>query len=490
MSGPSALFPSHMRFSIQWRSLALAAFGSAALLWCVSCARAPEPPARAVESPEASAQPAASAPAVLPSAALARAGGVSIADVVERVLPSVVSVASTRVAPVTFPFGSGSPDRQAGIGSGVVIGPGIVVTNNHVVAGAEKLEVKTADNRVLGARVVGTDPKSDLAVLELSGDTKGLVPLELGDSARLRLGDVVLAVGNPFGVGQTVTMGIVSAKGRANMGIVDYEDFIQTDAAINPGNSGGALVDMEGRLVGINTAILSRTGGNVGIGFAIPTNMAKPIVESLRTQGKVVRGWLGVSIQDVDQELATALALPTPTGVLISDVQSGSPAQRAGLVRGDVITRLEGRTVDGVGQFRNQIAASGAGKQIKLGLLRAKKPVEISAALDEQPSDVRRDFAPSKADALDGLTLGELTPDARRSLHLPAQVAAGAVVVEVDRGSPAARAGLRSGDVVLEVDRQKVTGVERFRELYGKARGRTLLLLFREGSALFVVAQR
>ncbi|MCC6898181.1 MAG: Do family serine endopeptidase [Polyangiaceae bacterium] len=463
-------------------SVALLALGAP-----LACARAPDASARAVAAPPPERAPATSAPVALPTPALARAGGVGIADVVERVLPSVVSVSSKRAVHGSMPFGFGAPDRQSGIGSGVVIGPGLVVTNNHVVADADELKVETADKRKLSARVVGTDPKSDLAVLELSGDTKGLVPLELGDSSRLRLGDVVLAVGNPFGVGQTVTMGIVSAKGRANMGIVDYEDFIQTDAAINPGNSGGALVDMDGRLVGINTAILSRTGGNVGIGFAIPTNMAKPIIDSLRSQGKVVRGWLGVSIQDVDQELATALALAAPTGVLVSDVQRGSPAERAGLLRGDVITALEGQKVDGVGQFRNRIAATAAGKQVKLVLLRDKKSVELSAALAEQPGD-RKPLA--RADGLSGLTLGEITPEARRSQRLPSEVTAGAVVVEVERGSAAAKTGFRPGDVVIEVNRQRVSGVERFRELLTKATGRVLVLVVREGSTLFLVATR
>ncbi|MBK8995261.1 MAG: Do family serine endopeptidase [Myxococcales bacterium] len=484
MSGNPGVFALHMWKEAPWRAPALAALAS---LIALSCARSQDPAAK-VASPEPNPPPAASAAVVpLPTPALARAGGVNIADVVERVLPSVVSVSSKRATP-SLPFGFGPPG--SGLGSGVVVGPGLVVTNNHVVADADELKVKTADKRELPAKVLGTDPKSDLAVLEVSGDTKGLVPLELGDSSRLRLGDVVLAVGNPFGVGQTVTMGIVSAKGRANMGIVDYEDFIQTDAAINPGNSGGALVDMEGRLVGINTAILSRTGGNVGIGFAIPTNMAKPIIESLRTNGKVVRGWLGVSIQDVDQELATAMKLPAPTGVLISDVQAGGPAEKAGLLRGDVITKLEGQKVDGVGQFRNRIAESGASKQVKLELLREGKALELTAALESQPGDLRRAFAPARSDGLDGLTLGELSPDVRRSLNLPKSVTSGVHVVEVERGSPAARAGLRGGDVVLEVNREKVTGVARFREVYAKAKGRTLLLVFREGSTLFVVSRR
>ncbi len=244
---------------------------------------------------------------MLPSPALARVGpngsAANIADVVEKVLPSVVSVWSTKAVRVPLdPFGfrSGSVPRS-GLGSGVVIAPGTVLTNFHVVSDADVLKITTGDKHELEAEVVGKDPKSDLAVLKVKGDSSMLRPIALGNSSRLRLGDVVLAIGNPFGVGQTVTMGIVSAKGRANMGIVDYEDFIQTDAAINPGNSGGALVDMEGNLVGINTAILSRTGGNVGIGFAIPTNMVRPIVDSLMKDGRVVRGWLGVSIQDVDQ---------------------------------------------------------------------------------------------------------------------------------------------------------------------------------------------
>jgi len=315
------------------------------------------------------------------------AGGANIADVVERVVPSVVSVWSTRIGRVPIgSFRGGGPGlSQAGLGSGVVIAPGTVVTNSHVVAEATELKVTTSDKHEYEAEVVGTDPKSDLAVLKLKGDTTRLVPMQLGDSSRLRLGDVVLAVGNPFGVGQTVTMGIVSAKGRANMGIVDYEDFIQTDAAINPGNSGGALVDMEGRLVGINTAILSRTGGNVGIGFAIPTNMAKPILDSLEQRGRVVRGWLGVSIQDVDQALASAMKLPNVTGVLVAGVQAGTPAARAGLKKGDVIVKLAGREVEGAGQFRNAIAASGAGSSVNLQLLRGGEAVALDVALAEMP---------------------------------------------------------------------------------------------------------
>ncbi|MFO0566959.1 MAG: Do family serine endopeptidase [Polyangiaceae bacterium] len=453
------------------------------------CARAREPSATAATPAPVTTQSAVGAP--LPSPALARVGGANIADVVERVLPSVVSVRSKRAERSAMPFGLpfGGGHEASGLGSGVVIGPSLVVTNNHVVADAEQLKVITSDKRELGVKVLGTDPKSDLALLSLEGDTHGLVPLELGDSSRLRLGDVVLAVGNPFGVGQTVTMGIVSAKGRANMGIVDYEDFIQTDAAINPGNSGGALIDMEGRLVGINTAILSRSGGNVGIGFAIPSNMVRPIAAALSTTGKVVRGYLGVSIQDVDQEIATAMKLPGPAGVLVSDVQSGTPAARAGLVRGDVITELEGQKVDGAGQFRNRIATTGAGKRVKLGVVREGKPVALVAELESQPGDLRSAGA-GGARGFDGMALSELSPERRKELAVPDALRGGVLVTDVEAGSPASRAGLRSGDVVLEVNREKVESVARFRELYSKTTGRVLMLIFREGSTLFVVGRR
>jgi serine protease Do len=467
------------------------------------CTRKPTAPNPASGTATPASAQAASAPkplTVLPSPALARAGGsVEIADVVERVLPSVVSVWSTRVShtPAGFsgPFGFPQPPRelkQQGLGSGVVVAPGVVITNNHVVEGAEELKVTTADKHEVTATVVGTDPKSDLAVLRVKGDTSGLKPIELGDSSRLRLGDVVLAVGNPFGVGQTVTMGIVSAKGRANMGIVDYEDFIQTDAAINPGNSGGALVDMEGHLVGINTAILSRSGGSVGIGFAIPSNMARPIVDSLITSGKVVRGFLGVAIQDVDQDLAAAMKLPAVAGVLVSNVNHGTPAERAGLRRGDVIVQLDGKKVESAAQFRNAVAADGTGSTVALGVVRNGKDLDVKAVLAEMPSD----DGPSSAhgaphgEALDGLSLGDLTPELRHRYHLPGSVADGAVVTDVQRGSPAAFVGLHPGDVVLEVDRHKVKNAASFKELYQKSGSRTLMLLWRNGQTMFIVLKR
>jgi len=446
---------------------------------------------------------------VLPTPAFAAVGGpgaAGIADVTERVLPSVVNISMTKLAKIRsgmqglpFPFFFGPPDgggerREQGMGSGVVVSnDGYVITNNHVVEDAQEIKVTLFDKREFDAEVVGTDPKSDVALIRLKNSPSDLKAIPIDDSAKLRLGDVVLAIGNPFGVGQTVTMGIVSAKGRADVGIVDYEDFIQTDAAINPGNSGGALVDMEGKLVGINTAILSRSGGYQGIGFAIPTNMAMPIMESLKKYGKVTRGWLGVSIQDVDQELSQTMKLPTVRGVLIADVQAGSPAAKAGLQRGDVIAKVQGRDVATTGEFRNAIAAAGAGRKVELELYRDGKLRTIPASLSEMVGDSASPSSPGSvqpaARGLDGLTLSDLTPDARQSLGLGADVK-GVVVTQIMPNSPAARAGLRPGDVLMEVNRKPVASVRDFADAYGKARGNVLLLLRRHGATVFVVVKR
>jgi serine protease Do len=305
---------------------------------------------------------------------------------------------------------------------------------------------------------------------------------------------VVLAIGNPFGVGQTVTMGIVSAKGRADLGIEDYEDFIQTDAAINPGNSGGALVDMDGKLVGINTAILSRSGGYQGIGFAIPTNMAMPIMDSLRKYGKVSRGWLGVSIQDVDQELSQTMKLPTARGVLIADVQAGSPASKAGIQRGDVIEKVQGRDVSTSGEFRNAIAAAGSGNKVELELYRDGKLRMVPASLGEMSGDnsgkPSSGASPAAPQGLDGITLSDLTQEARRAFNLNDAAIKGVVVTQSAPNSPAGRAGLRPGDVLMEVNRKPIANVRDFADAYGKAHGNVLLLLRRGPATLFVVVKR
>jgi serine protease Do len=445
---------------------------------------------------------------VLPAPAFAKTGtgSVSIADVAERALPSVVNISLTKLsraqAPQMFPFffgpgmgPEGGERREQGMGSGVIVSSdGYILTNNHVVSDASEIKVTLYDRREFDAEVIGTDPKSDVAVIRLKGAPADLRPIALGDSAALRLGDVVLAIGNPFGVGQTVTMGIVSAKGRADVGIVDYEDFIQTDAAINPGNSGGALVDTEGRLVGINTAILSRSGGYQGIGFAIPTKMATPIMESLKKYGKVTRGWLGVSIQDVDQELASTMKLPISRGVLIADVQNGSPASKSGLHRGDVVVKVEGQPVASSGEFRNAIASAGANRNVSLELYRDGKPVTLSASLGESPNDgtpARR--APgekTRAPEVDGLTLSDLGPETRRAFGIADSVEKGAVITQVMPGGPAARAGLRPGDVLLEVNRKPVATAREFGDLYSKTKGNVLLLVHRRGATVFLVLKR
>lgn len=430
----------------------------------------------------------------------------SVADVAERALPSVVNIASTRVTkPEANPFMRDpmfreffrhfggpmepSPRKQQGLGSGVILsGDGLVVTNNHVVANADDIRVLLSDNREFEAKVVGTDPKSDLAVLKLKG-ASGLRPITIGDSDTMRLGDVVLAIGNPFGVGQTVTMGIVSAKGRANMGIVDYEDFIQTDAAINPGNSGGALVNMKGELVGINTAILSRSGGYQGIGFAIPTNMVKPITDALVKGGKVVRGWLGIVIQEVSSDMAKAMRLPTDKGALISDVEPNGPAQKAGLKRGDLVVKIEGKAVDSTSRLRNLVAALGANRSITLEYYRDGKLQSVRLSLGEQPSEPGA-FG-SRGDehgaAVEGLTVLPLDPGSRRRFNISPRVPYGVVVDRVDPEGPAGSSGLQQGDVLLELNRTKLESVEQFRRMWTSVKGQVLLLVYRQGTTVYLL---
>ncbi len=460
-------------------------------------------------------------PAVLlPSPALALAGGkaapraVSLAGVAERALPSVVNISSTKVvrhpgARYLMPFGANpffreffgeqlhrfrmpKEHREKSLGSGVIVSAdGVVLTNYHVVAHASKITVTTHDKREYGAKIVGKDPKSDLAVIRLQGKVSGLRPLPFGDSGKLRLGDFVLAIGNPFGVGQTVTMGIVSAKGRANVGIVDYEDFIQTDAAINPGNSGGALVDMNGRLVGINTAILSRSGGYQGIGFAIPSNMARPIMRSLLKTGKVVRGFLGVSIQDLTPALARGMGLGNVRGVLVSDVQPKSPADRAGLRRGDVIQRVNGERVRSSARLRNIIAAQGAGAKVSIALLRGGKRITLSAQLGtlKQAARLSARIRPREG-ALGGMEVGALSEEARRAYRIPRRIRDGVVVKKVTPFTPAAMSGLRRGDVIMQVNRRDVRSVKEFLDLYKKARHNVVLLVSRRGSTFYLVISR
>jgi serine protease Do len=450
---------------------------------------------------------------LLPAPAFASAGSVVIADIAERSVASVVNISSEKVIKMqgtqggpffNDPFfrhffgrqfrvpGQPREQREKSLGSGVIISKdGLVLTNNHVVEKADRIRVTLSDGSEHEAEVVGTDPDTDIGVLRLKGELRDLQPLELGDSNDLRLGDVVLAIGNPFGVGQTVTMGIVSAKGRANVGIVDYEDFIQTDAAINPGNSGGALIDTSGKLVGINTAIISRSGGYQGIGFAIPSNMAGSIMKSLLDYGKVVRGWLGVVIQDVDTDLAEALSLPNTQGVLISDVNEGSPAEKGGLERGDVVVRVNGETVDSTGRLRNLVAVAGADAKVKIEILRGGQQKTLEVELGARPEDGSEEAEIDEDEgALGGLTLGTLNQTNRQKYRIDDSVGSGVVVTEISRGSPAARAGFRPGDVIREMNRKPVTTPSEFTSRYKNAKGSVAILIQRGRNTLFLALRK
>jgi serine protease Do len=436
----------------------------------------------------------------------------SIADVTEKVLPSVVNISTTTVVQrantpyESDPFfeeffgGRGRPDRERygqSLGSGVIVSAkGYILTNSHVVANGKDIQVSMSDGREFHAKVVGADPKSDLAVLKLNDPVPNVKPLPLGDSDKLRLGDVVLAVGNPFGVGQAVTMGIVSAKGRANMGIVDYEDFIQTDAAINPGNSGGALINLRGELVGINTAILSRTGGYQGIGFAIPTAMARPIMDSLISKGKVVRGWLGVSIRPITKELREQRKLPVDRGVMIAGVEPSGPAAKAGLREGDVVVRLNNRPCESPAQLRNAVAAGGVGKPVQMEIIRNGKRQTVSVVLGEVPAEDAPVVAGQRGGGQGGgsgklgIQVVPLDRSARVKYEIPRDVTHGVVVVGVSRGSVADQLGLQPGDVVLQVNRTAVKSARQLQEAYRRGGSQLALLVYRDGATAYLKLQK
>jgi len=426
------------------------------------------------------------------------------ADLVVKVAPSIVTVRSERmVKPAAVPFGDddenglfpffgrrfgvpSEPRRQGGLGSGVIVSPdGYLLTNNHVVAGAEKVRVELPDKRSLTAKVVGTDAPSDLAVLKI--EATGLPALPFGDSDAMRVGDVVLAFGNPLGVGQTVTMGIVSAKGRATgLGDGGFEDFLQTDAPINQGNSGGALVNTAGQLVGINSQILSPSGGNIGIGFAIPARMAESVMGQLVNGGAVHRGQLGVTVQGVTSDMAASLGLKEVKGALVSSVLKGSPANRAGVQRGDVIVSLDGAPVSDGNTLRNRVASTKPGSTVSLGLLREGQEKTVRVELAELKSARGEQ---EKADAPEGgrlgLTVRPLTPEDARELGLESRK--GLLVAEVDPAGPAAAAGLQPGDVIQEVNRHPVTDVAELKAAVKASGNRpALVLIARKGASLFL----
>jgi serine protease Do len=370
--------------------------------------------------------------------------------------------------------------RSVGQGSGFIISSdGYILTNNHVVEKADKVRVKTQDGREYTAKVVGADPPSDLAVIKI--EESDLPFLRLGDSDKLEVGDWVLAVGNPFGLSHTLTAGIVSAKGRSGIGLNDYENFIQTDAAINPGNSGGPLVNLDGEAVGINTAIFSRSGGYMGIGFAIPVNMARQIRDQLIERGEVTRGRLGVYIQDLTKELARSFGLEDEQGILVSQVIEGSPAEKAGLERGDIIQRLDGNKVDKGAEVRNRIALTAPGSKIKLDIVRDGKPMQITATIGKLESDGGGPAADTGEMPRLGLKLRALTPELAERLGYREEQ--GVLVDAVDPESPAGYAGIERGDLIQEIDRLPVADPDEAHRILAAGGGKIHLLLIRHGEA-------
>jgi Do/DeqQ family serine protease len=436
------------------------------------------------------------------------AGIDSYADVVEQASPTVVTIRSSRRARPAqqFPFandpffrrffGDGEngpaaprpPARERGLGSGVIVREdGYVLTNHHVVDGAEDIRVELSDRRTLKARIVGSDPPSDLAVLKV--DASGLPAMRLGDSDAVRVGDVVLALGNPMGVGQTVTMGIVSATGRATgLGDGSFEDFLQTDAPINQGNSGGPLVNTRGELVGINSQILSPSGGNIGIGFAIPANMARSVMESLIEHGRVDRGMLGVTVQGITPELAESLGLETVAGALVSDVSEDGPASKAGVRRGDVITAIDGVAIADSNALRNHVAQIKPGTRASLSLIRDGRPQQLSVTLGTLPSRASAETPggdDAGAESAAGLSVQPVPEATAERLGLDDGI--GVLVAAVDPEGRAAEAGFERGDVIEQVDGVAVSDAGDVRDALKKAGDRpALVLVHRDGRTLYL----
>jgi serine protease Do len=426
-------------------------------------------------------------------------------NVSRQALPAVVAITVERTVEAQTPLGFNNPfdlfgeefferffrrrapegqqpreqqprERQQGAGSGFLISPdGQILTNHHVVGEADRVTVKLADGREFIAKTIGTDPPSDIAVIKIEG--QGFPTLPLGNSDAMEVGNWVIAAGNPFGLTQTITVGVVSAKGRSRLGITNFEDFLQTDAAINPGNSGGPLLNLQGEAVGVNTAIFSRSGGYMGIGFAIPSNMVKTIKDQLVAQGKVVRGYMGVRIQELTPALAESLNLNTTTGVLISDVSANSPATKAGLLRGDVIVSFQGTAVNNPGYLRNLVAMTAPGTKVRLEIVRDSAQRAVTVELGELPREqtAQASEAPQAPVKL-GVGVQNLTPELARQLGY--ETTEGVLVTQIDPNSAAYQAGVRRGMVIRQVNRQEVKNVEEFRRaLEQSEQSRRVLML-------------
>ncbi len=464
--------------------------------------------------PDASSVPMARPVATAPQPALPGGGGQTFVDIAKAVKPAVVNIYATKstgrgegphATPFDDPFfrrffgdelfrkfeQQPKERKERGLGSGVIVeSNGLIITNNHVVGKADEIRVTLSDKREFKAKLIGTDPKTDIAVVRI--EATGLPTVPWADSDRLEVGEFVLAVGNPFGLTQTVTLGIVSALGRA-AGIAEYEDFIQTDAAINPGNSGGALVNVRGELVGINTAIFSQSGGNMGIGFAVPSNMAQSIMGQLVQTGKVVRGWLGVSIQDLTPELASQFGIVDTKGVLVSDVMDDSPAKKAGFERADVIVEYDGKPMDSPAHLRNAVAQTPVGKKVTVKILRDKKPKTIELTIAEQPKSMSQSGEEESGESaaptgiLSGLDVRELTEELASRYGLKTSER-GVVVVRVKPGTTVEEVGVREGDLIMEINREAVTSVKAYEKIAGKLPKDhpVLLLLKRQRSTLYL----
>jgi serine protease Do len=447
----------------------------------------------------------------------------SFAPIVDKALPAVVNISSSKTTktaeampsemdPLFRQFfggddNSGNSGQHRGnrfnmprnrtehsLGSGVIVrSDGYLLTNNHVIDGATDVTVTLGDKREFKAKVIGADPKTDVAVLKI--EASNLPTLPFADSAKARVGDIVLAMGNPFGLGQTVTMGIISAQGRNNLGIEDYEDFIQTDAPINPGNSGGALINTRGELVGINTAILANNGGNQGVGFAVPMNLAQNVMTQVMEHGKVVRGYLGVVPENITPALASAFHLNgSQNGILIGDVTADAPAGKAGIKRGDVVTEVNGEKIDTANQLRMRISLMAPGSTANLKVLHDGSEKMVAVKLDELPGTTARATEHGEesgsASALEGVTVQPLDARTAQELRLPSTVH-GVVATDVEQDSAAYNAGLRPGDVIQEVNRKPVTSASDFDSaMKNVSGGSTLLLVNRNGFTQFIAIQK